>query len=126
MSQKLVSLQIYLNAERDEVILAWLAGQKNKSMAVREILLNYIQALSSDDKPDQSPPQATIDPETIHQAINTALAERFDLNMIRQVVEAAISETGAGAPKTQTTEVEVEAEALLTTLDNHVIKGRIG
>lgn len=126
MSQKLVSLQIYLNAERDEVILAWLAEQKNKSAAVREILLTYIQSLSGDSCVSQARTSATIDSETIHQAINTALAEQFDLNMIRQVVEAAISMTGPSAPISQTDEEEEEAEVLLATLDNGLIKGQIG
>lgn len=50
--------------------------------------------------------QAIIDPATIYQAIDAALSERLDLTIIRQVVEAAVSQALTGLELTQESHVE--------------------
>lgn len=122
MSQKYVPMHIYFNPERDEAILTWLAGQKNRSAAVREALSAYLQIETSHPAtPSQVPAQAIIDPATIYQAIDAALAERLDLSIIRQVVEAAVSQSLAGLPFAQAYEVEDEADTILSVLDDHLV-----
>ncbi len=122
MSKKFISIPIYFNPERDAALLTWLAGQKNKAAAVREALWAYIQAEANHPAvPSQVPAQAIIDPVTIYQAIDAALAERLDLTVIRQVVEAAVSQSLAGLPFAQAYEVEDEADTILSVLDDHLV-----
>jgi len=99
MKPKLISAITYLSPKRDKPIIEWLAKQENKAEAIREALWAFIQTPSADSSTRQSAvsvAQATIDPEAIHQAVNQALAEYFDLSVIRQVVEAGVGNALTG------------------------------
>jgi hypothetical protein len=121
MSQKYVPMHIYLNPERDEAILTWLAGQKNRSAAVREALSVYLQTEKSNPATSQITTQAVIDPATIYQAIDAALAERLDLGVIRQVVEAAVGQALAGLELSQVSEREDETDSILSLLESNLV-----
>lgn len=112
----------YLNPERDAKILAWLKARPNRSAAVRDVLAAHVQA----------PPgiiseavklEATINTQTIHQAIVEALTEHFDLTIIRQMIEAAISSVLGRAILAQSTQLvqDEESDAVLDDLDGNLI-----
>lgn len=123
MSQKFVPLHVYFNPERDTANLRWLEQQQSKSAAVREALRAYLQWQADDVASSEVTVLATVDADTIYQAVDEALAERLDLTAIRQVVEAAVGNALAGLTLTQVSEVEDEADDILSGLgSNRVIE----
>ncbi len=113
---KLIAERVYLNPERDADLLAWLSQQKSKSAAIRQALWAYLEHQNNAPPVNAAGVQAIIDPDTIYRAIDEALAERLDLTLIHQVVEAAVS--NALAPPAET---DHEADTILDTLDSQLV-----
>jgi hypothetical protein len=89
VTDRLARYNLYLKADRDREIIAWLDTQKNASQAIREGLRVYLQSQSPAGAPEAT--EVAIDAGAIRKAIVQALDERhLNLQAIRQAVEGAV------------------------------------
>lgn len=93
----------------DDRLIAWIDRQRNASEAIRRAIYHEIEREESG-QPEintgfsSAPQTATVDPESLRQALNEHLAD------VRAVVEAALRSAGGGAASEPGADREIDSE----------------